>query len=183
MNAPSPGERTGLPGVEVWPAVVHDDDRGRFVKTLHPSWAGGEGIDLREEFYSVSSSGVLRGMHFQVPPADHTKWVTCVAGRVLDVLLDLRPGDTYGRAWSIELDADRPATIAIPRGVAHGFLSLTEGSVMLYRTDHEHSPNHDRGIAWNSFGFDWPLDAFGSDLRTSPRDAAHPTFSEFDTPF
>lgn len=171
-----------LPGVEVWPAVVHDDDRGRFVKTLHPSWTGGR-IDVREEFYSVSSRGVLRGMHFQVPPADHVKWVTCLAGRVLDVLLDLRGGDTYGRTWSIELDGDRPATLAIPRGIAHGFLSLTEGSVMLYRTDHEHSPDHDRGIAWDSFGFDWPLGGSPSDPRTSPRDANHLTFPEFETPF
>lgn len=173
----------GLPGVLIFDLPVHQDDRGRFVKTFQTPWLAQLGIEMniREEFFSISAEDVLRGMHFQTPPADHQKIVTCTSGRVLDVLLDLRPGETYGQSWSIELDGDRPQSMLIPRGVAHGFLSMTEDSCMVYKVDHEHSPDHDQGIAWDSFGFDWPIDA--ASVRLSERDQSHPRLATWSTPF
>lgn len=171
-----------LPGVIVWDVPDFRDDRGRFVKTFQAGWLPpDQPFDLKEEFYSVSNAGVIRGMHFQVPPADHNKMVTCVAGQVLDVLLDLRAGTGYGQHWSMELSADRPKNLWIPKGIAHGFLSLTDRSVMVYKTDHQYSPTHDRGIAWDSFGFQWPTGS--RSFETSDRDANHPVFSDFETPF
>ena len=172
-----------IPGTWVIDVPVMRDDRGTFVKTFQTSWLENLGckFELREEFFSESAAGVLRGMHFQTPPADHQKIVSCTAGRVLDVLLDLRRGENYGRSWSIELDADQPRMMLIPRGVAHGFLSLQTGSVMVYKTDHEYAPEFDAGIAHDSFGFDWPPVDGGP--RMSDRDQQHPNLSDWETPF
>ena len=178
VDEPSP-----LPGVILFDLPDFKDGRGRFVKTYQTPWLETRGINMmiREEFYSLSAKGVLRGMHFQVPPADHQKIVTCTAGRVLDVLLDLRRGLHYGRHWSIELDGDRPQSMLIPKGIAHGFLSLTDASCMVYKVDAEHAPQHDRGIAWDSFGFDWPADVQVSQM--SERDQRHPAMHDFQSPF
>ena len=172
-----------IPGVHIIESFQAVDERGQFVKTLQSAWLESVGarFELREEFYSVSARGVLRGMHFQIPPADHQKLVTCIAGSVLDVLLDVRSGPTYGLAWSLELSAAHPCTLLIPSGIAHGFLSLSQNSIMLYKTDHQHSPDHDCGIAWDSFGFDWPLEGIAP--QTSDRDLHHPRLADWETPF
>lgn len=162
----------------------HYDDRGSFAKTFHASSIAQEGLrfELREEFYSVSKYGVLRGMHFQTPPYDHQKLVTCFAGRVLDVLVDLRRGSpTYGRHCSLELNGDEPCTVWIPHGLAHGFLSLADNSCVVYKTDSEYAPTHDMGIRWDSFDFHWPLSI--EQLIISARDQQHPTLAEFNSPF
>jgi dTDP-4-dehydrorhamnose 3,5-epimerase len=160
------------------------DDRGAFVKTFHAAALADEGLsfELREEFYSVSHRGVLRGMHFQSPPFDHQKLVTCVAGRVLDVLVDLRvDSPTFGDSCSIELNGTTTQLLWIPRGLAHGFLSLEDDSIVNYKTDCEYAPQHDAGIRWDSFGFSWPT-ADGQ-LIISPRDQTHPALAGFDSPF
>lgn len=170
-----------LPGVKVIELKRFDDLRGSFVKTFSASVieAAGIEIDMREEFYSVSGKHVLRGMHFQTPPHDHVKVVYCPVGAVLDVLLDLRAGAGYGRSASIQLDARTPKLLVIPSGIAHGFLSLSEGSVMVYKTSTEHAPTHDAGIRWDSFGFEWGIEQ----PVLSARDAAHPAFQDFFSPF
>lgn len=173
-----------LAGACVVEPFVHADERGSFVKSFHAEQLGAAGLrfELREEFHSVSKRGVLRGMHFQTPPFQHQKLVSCVAGLVLDVLVDLRRGSaTCGRTCSIELSSERPQLVWIPPGLAHGFLSLADESCVFYRTDREHSAHHDRGIRWDSFGFDWPIAV--SELIISPRDRAHPALAEFASPF
>lgn len=174
--------KTGpLPGVSVIELKKFDDLRGSFVKTFSGKvWkAAGIDVEMREEFYSVSAKNVLRGMHFQVPPEDHAKVVYCPVGAVLDVLLDLRAGPTYGKAVGVSLDAREPKLLVIPRGIAHGFLSLTDDSVMVYKTSTEHSPAHDMGLRWDSFGFNWPVE----NPVLSARDAAHPALADFSSPF
>lgn len=173
-----------LAGAYTIAPIMCRDERGSFVKTLHAAQLAEAGLsfELREEFYSTSHRGVLRGMHFQTPPFAHQKLVSCIAGRVLDVLVDLRRGSaTYGTSCSIELSAESPQLVWIPPGLAHGFLSLVDGAVVLYRTDCEHAAASDRGIRWDSFGFDWPMPA--EELVISPRDRAHPALAEFVTPF
>lgn len=162
---------------------VFGDARGRFVKTFHEGLWRDLGVPvahLAEEFWTRSAKGVLRGMHFQVPPHDHDKTVTCLAGRVLDVLLDLRKREpTFGQAWASELSPENARVLVIPKGVAHGFLSLEEASVMLYKVSAVHSAEHDRGIKWNSFGFAWPA----VQPVASIRDADFPRFADFTSPF
>lgn len=186
MSDPSALRLVPLPlcGAFVVEPFVHSDERGRFVKNFHARELADVGLrfELREEFYSVSDRGVLRGMHFQAPPYAHQKLVSCLAGRVLDVLVDLRRGSaTYGESCSLELAVERPRMLWVPVGLAHGFLSLENGSCVTYKTDREHAPLHDGGIRWDSFGFDWPLAA--EELIVSPRDRSHPTLAEFASPF
>lgn len=158
------------------------DGRGRFIKLYHENIFREHGIniDIKEQFFSVSHKNVLRGMHFQTPPHDHNKLVTCLTGRVLDVVLDLRKkSDTYGEAAVFELSAKNGNLLTIPSGMAHGFLSLEDNSGMLYTTSAVYSPNHDRGIRWDSFGFEWPCVA----PIVSERDHSLPTFTQFKSPF
>lgn len=170
-----------LPGAYLVELARFEDARGVFVKTfLHSKFQSlGLHTDFREEFFSTSNVNVIRGMHFQVPPHDHVKLVQCLNGRVLDVLLDLRKGETYGRVASLELDASKPSLLLIPAGIAHGFCSLEQGSLMMYKTSTEHQPTHDRGIRWDSFGFQWPVVT----PIVSDRDQAHPGFADFVSPF
>jgi dTDP-4-dehydrorhamnose 3,5-epimerase/CDP-3, 6-dideoxy-D-glycero-D-glycero-4-hexulose-5-epimerase len=158
-----------------------NDLRGSFVKTFSKSTLDNLNLsfDLREEYYSTSKKNVIRGMHFQTPPHDHVKIVYCLEGAVLDVLLDLRPGPAYGRVASVELDASSPKLLVIPKGVAHGFKSLFDGSLMVYKTSSEYSIEHDSGIRWDSINFDWGLDK----PVISDRDLYHPTLKDFNTPF
>ena len=161
------------------------DSRGSFKKLYH---RGGfapalPGFDIHEAYLTVSQKGVLRGMHFQRPPEAHKKVVCCVGGRVLDVMLDLRPGPGYGHVASVELTPQGTNCVAIAAGVAHGFLALDDGAALMYFVDAEYAPEADAGVHWNSFGFDWPLDrvAQGGPIL-SDRDTGHPTLSDFIPP-
>jgi dTDP-4-dehydrorhamnose 3,5-epimerase/CDP-3, 6-dideoxy-D-glycero-D-glycero-4-hexulose-5-epimerase len=170
-----------LPGCFVLEPAMFSDHRGNFVKTFHDALYREAGMvfQMREEFYSTSRTNTVRGMHFQTPPYEHDKLVYCTRGAVLDVLLDLRPGRGYGRSASIVISSDNMFQIFVPKGIAHGFLSLNDDSLMLYKTSTVHSPNHDRGVRWDSFGFDWGV----TDPIISRRDLEHPPLSAFDTPF
>lgn len=137
---------------------------------------------VREEFFSTSADGVLRGMHFQVPPHAHQKLVYCIAGRVWDVLLDLRTASpAFGKAAGFELSAANRHVVHIPAGFAHGFLSLEGGSCLVYKTDAVHAPSCDSGVRWDSFGYEWPT--LGRTPMVSARDASHPRLEDFVSPF
>lgn len=170
-----------LPGTWLYRLPRFEDLRGSFVKTYLRSALASHGVqfDLAEEFYSSSRKDVIRGMHFQLPPHDHVKLVYCPVGAVLDVLLDLRAGPGYGKVASAELSERNPGIVLIPRGVAHGFRSLSDGSVMVYKTSTEHAPAHDSGVRWDSFGFDWQC----ASPVLSDRDHRHAIFSKLSSPF
>lgn len=180
-------EQELLPGVWLLSLKRFNDARGSFVKTfirstfdalpgLGPS---DPSFDFREEFYSLSNKDVLRGMHFQRPPHDHDKLVYCAAGRVLDVLLDLRKGPGYGKSGSVTLDAETPQLLVIPKGIAHGFVAQQDQSLLVYKTSTEHAPSHDAGIRYDSFGFEWPC----AEPILSDRDRKHPALADFESPF
>lgn len=159
-----------------------EDERGTFVKTFHAERFAELGLptDWREEYYSSSRKGVIRGMHFQTPPHDHEKLVYCMQGRVLDVVVDLRKDSpTFGRYATVELDAAIGHGLMIPKGMAHGFLTLTENVLMAYKVTTVYSPSSDAGIRWNSFGLDWGVDQ----PIVSARDRAHPALGDFSSPF
>jgi dTDP-4-dehydrorhamnose 3,5-epimerase len=176
-----------LPGTYRVQLNRFQDSRGSFVKTYAKSVfdealqnvPGASTFDFREEFYSTSARDVIRGMHFQLPPHDHVKLVYCAAGSVLDVLLDLRQGPGYGHTASLVLDSESPSLVLVPRGVAHGFRSLTDRSLMVYKTSTEHAPSHDAGLRFDSFGFNWGCEQ----PVLSERDQRHPAFGSFQSPF
>lgn len=158
------------------------DERGRFAKVFHHDEFERLGLEteLREQYFTESFRGVLRGLHFQIPPSDHAKLVCCVQGEVVDAMVDLRRGSpTYCQHVVRELSGELANALYIPRGVAHGFLVSGERATMLYSVTSVHRPEHDRGIHWNSAGIAWPE----LPSLVSPRDQTHPPLSEFDSPF
>lgn len=158
------------------------DARGCFIKTFHQELFASQGLyfSLIEQFFSVSHKHVVRGMHFQTPPNDHIKLVTCISGRALDVVLDIRrDSPTYGQYFSVDLFPESGVSLWIPKGLAHGFLSLEDNTCMVYNTTTAHAPESDAGIHWNSFGFSWPV----GDFVISDRDSKHPSFQSFISPF
>ncbi len=181
MSATLAFRELGLPGCyEVQPRV-HLDARGTFIKSYRDDLFREHGLcaEWREEFFTTSRQGVLRGMHFQVPPAQHAKLVTCLVGEALDVLLDLRPGPSYGQWISLSLTGERGSSVYVPEGLAHGFLALTDQTLLHYKVSSRHDPAADLGIRWDSFGFDWPL----GQPQTSDRDRGFPPLQAFSTPF
>lgn len=173
---------TAIPGLlEIVPAA-HVDERGSFVKTFHRERFESLGLrtDFVEEYYTRSRARVLRGLHFQLPPHGHVKLVTCVHGRVLDAVLDLRAGSpTFGRHVLFALSARRPSLVYIPEGLAHGFFVPGSGAVLLYKVTSLHAPAHDAGILWNSAGIPWP----DPDPIISDRDRSFPPLDGFVSPF
>ncbi len=172
-----------LPGCFLIAPRDSTDARGRFVKPFARSQFAHHGLmtNFVEQFYSVSHPGVLRGMHFQLPPAHHAKLVYCVAGEVRDVLLDLRRNSsTYGRHVAITLSAATAQALYIPPGIAHGFsVTGSASATMVYNVTSEHSPKHDAGVLWSSFGCDWGIDH----PTVSTRDAGFPSLADFSSPF
>lgn len=170
-----------LPGAWVIELDRLADERGFFQKTYLKKTFLDMGIsfDCAEEYFSVSQKNVVRGMHFQTPPFDHGKFVYCPAGSVLDVLLDIRSGPSYGKTASIELRATESLALYIPSGIAHGFKALENQTMMIYKTSTAYAPENDAGIAWDSFGFGWGVAV----PTVSKRDQEHPSFGQFNTPF
>jgi dTDP-4-dehydrorhamnose 3,5-epimerase len=150
---------TNIDAVKIIEQFKHNDARGSFVKTFHYSSLSKAGIDfnLKESFYSTSNKNVIRGMHFHLAPFGHDKIVFCTAGAILDVALDLRKDKaSYGQFVTCELSEHNNKALYIPRGFAHGFLSLSGQATTYYLVDGEYNAAHDAGILYNSFGFSWP---------------------------
>jgi dTDP-4-dehydrorhamnose 3,5-epimerase len=152
-------KKTNIPGCfELFPKVFCDD-RGKLIKTFHLDTFKKLGltIDFAEEYYSVSVKGVLRGLHLQIPPYEHVKCVTCLQGKIFDVVVDLRSkSPTYRQYFFTELDSDSGKMLYIPAGCAHGFYTLSENAIFLNRTTTVFNPNADTGIRWDSCGVTWP---------------------------
>ena len=175
----TPGRIAGVRRLR--PTAQHDS-RGTFIKLVQEDVFAVHGLSTRfaEQYYSVSANNVLRGLHFQTPPHDHYKLVTCIEGEIFDVVVDLRKGsDTYGQHESFDLNGENGDSIFVPTGCAHGFYVRSERAVVLYNVSTLHAPSHDTGIRWNSVGIAWPSDT----PVLSARDAALVPFAEFRTPF
>lgn len=175
-------KKTSIPGVYEIEMFHAGDERGSFTKSFHRQTLESHGLngDFRESFFSVSSPGVIRGMHFQLPPHDHQKLVYCNRGALIDVILDLRNGSpAYGKSAAFELTEQNHKALYIPTGIAHGFKVLKEKTMMTYLTGTEHAPQHDAGIRYDSFGFDWSE----PDAILSPRDLDFPALANFESPF
>lgn len=175
-------ERTGIPGCYQLFPLVSKDNRGSFVKTFRRDVFESHGLitEFAEEYYSISRKGVLRGMHFQTPPHDHFKVVYCLAGKVLDAIVDLRVGSpTYLQSETLELNAELGNMLYIAPGMAHGFYTLTDEAIMQYKVTTVYAPEHDGGIRWDSTGIEWPDAA----PILSVRDCGFPALDDFKSPF
>ena len=173
-------KETAVEGVVLVQTALSSDARGSFGKIYHPESYLPNGFALREAFYSRSSRGVIRGMHFQTPPSDHDKIVTCLGGRIYDVCLDLRSSSrTYGRSVEAMLTPGGVSTVRVPPGVAHGFQAMEDDVLVLYLTTAEHDPERDQGVDALSFGVDWPV----PEIIRSPRDEQFPALDTFESPF
>ena len=173
--------QTAIPGCFELRPIVRTDSRGQFVKTFHSVYFASNGLDtnFREQYYSVSRKGVLRGMHFQRPPHGHSKLVYCTSGTILDVALDLRVGmPSYGEHVSLEISSTAGNILYLPEGLAHGFYAVTEATVV-YNVTTVYSPESDGGVLWSSVGMNWP----DSSPDLSERDMKFPTLDEFESPF
>ena len=174
--------KTNIPGCfEIHPDVIKDE-RGTFVKTFHRDIFDKHGLttDFAEEYYSYSKKGVLRGLHFQLPPHDHIKMVYCVRGRILDAIVDLRKGSpTFGGYALFELSDENAQVLYLGRGIAHGFYALSNEAIVMYKVTTIYAPEHDAGILWNSAGVPWPDNM----PILSKRDKSFPPLSQFESPF
>ncbi len=174
--------KTTIEGLFILDLFHAEDNRGGFVKTFHKASFEEHGLNthFEESFYSKNNAGVIRGMHFQTPPFDHDKLVYCTHGSLIDVILDIRSDSpTYGKYASIELTGSNNRALFISKGLAHGFESLEDETMMTYLTSTMHEPTHDQGIKYDSFGKVW--DAAHPILN--PRDLEWPTLDEYDSPF
>lgn len=178
--------KTEIEGPVILKPRVFKDARGYFYesynkevfdKLVYP-------VDFVQDNQSMSSFGVMRGLHFQRPPHAQAKLVRCLKGRVLDVAVDIRKDSpTYGKHVAVELTEDNMLQFFIPRGFAHGFVVLSETAVFQYKCDNLYAPEADGGISIldESLGIDWGIDFEKAIL--SEKDKNHPALADFNSPF
>ena len=152
-----------IPDVILIEPTVHGDSRGYFMESFRQDLLDdflGYEVNFVQDNESKSAKGVLRGLHYQLPPYAQAKLVRVIEGRVLDVAVDIRQSSpTFGQYVSKELSSDNHHQLFIPRGFAHGFVVLSESAVFAYKVDNYYSPNDDRGIAFDDpeIDIDWVL--------------------------
>ncbi|MCE9598998.1 MAG: dTDP-4-dehydrorhamnose 3,5-epimerase [Spirochaetia bacterium] len=176
---------TKLPGVIRLKPKVFKDTRGFFLDYHHEEVFAKAGITARfvQDSHSYSQErGVIRGMHFQLPPSTQAKIVRVIRGAVFDVVLDLRVGSpTFGKWASFELSAENFEMLFIPRGLAHGFCTTVAQTEMLYKLDNLYAPTLESGVRWDDpeLAIPWPT----SQATISLKDAEHLRLSEIKSPF
>lgn len=172
---------SSIPGAGRVQPPYHQDDRGSFTKPYSHAVRELLGVEssVAEVFWSQSAVGIVRGMHFQVPPTPIGKLVFATSGRVRDVVLDLRLGSpTYASFDVFELAPDSGAVV-VPVGCAHGFEVIDGPACLVYLQDGDFDPATDAGVRWDSFGMEWHTDQ----PITSMRDQNLPPLAEFRSPF
>ena len=176
-----------IPEVLLIKPQVHGDHRGYFFEAFHQEQfeqAVGYPVSFIQDNESRSSKGVVRGLHFQLPPHAQSKLVRVIEGEVLDVAVDIRQGSpTYGQHVSAKLTAENKYQLWIPRGFAHGFVVLSGHAIFSYKVDNYYAPEHDRGIAFDDpvLQIDWQLPS--SELELSDKDRQHTTLNELPVSF
>lgn len=173
-----------IPEVVLITPRVWRDERGVFAEVYKASAFEIQGVQVifKQVNQSVSRQNVLRGLHYQLPPATQGKLVTLATGRVYDVAVDIRVGSpTYGQWAGVELTAEARTSVWVPPGFAHGFCTLSEEAQMIYYCTEEYAPEQERGIIWNdpAVKIEWPIET----PILAPRDAQYPILAETENPF
>jgi len=170
-----------IPDVVLIEPTVHGDNRGYFIETFRQDLfeeAVGYQVNFIQDNESKSAKGVLRGLHYQLPPYTQAKLVRVIEGSVLDVAVDIRKSSpTFGQHVAVELTAENKHQLFVPHGFAHGFLVLSDSAIFAYKVDNYYAPEHDRGIAFDDakLGIDWRLTIEA--LQLSDKDKTHPDLS------
>lgn len=178
-------ESTPIEGLVIIHPRVYSDNRGHFFENFNQAVFNekvGEQIDLVQDNESLSAKNVLRGLHFQSPPTTQGKLVRVIRGAVLDVAVDLRKkSSTYGQHYKLILSGENKIQLWIPRGFAHGFLSLEDDTIFTYKCSAYYSPAHETTLQWNdpSLAIDWGI----SEPLISEKDKHALAFDRFITPF
>ncbi len=179
--------KTEIEGVLIIEPKVFVDARGYFLESFNAKEFAEKtcfNINFVQDNESMSSYGVMRGLHFQRPPFTQSKLVRCVKGAVLDVAVDIRKGSpTYGKHIAVELTEENHRQFFVPRGFAHGFAVLSETAVFQYKCDNFYAPQADGGISIldDSLGIDWSIPTEKALL--SEKDTKHALFKDFESPF
>ncbi len=176
--------RLALPDVLLIEPRVFEDARGWFYESFNARAfreATGLDVDFVQDNHSRSSRGVLRGLHYQMPPAAQGKLVRVLAGAIVDVAVDMRRSSpTFGKWIAEELSAANKRQLYVPVGFAHGFVALEDGTELLYKTTDYYTPAAERAVRWDDpdLAIDWPL---GLAPLLAPKDAAAPPLADADT--
>ena len=183
--------KTDIEGVLILEPKVFRDARGYFFESFSQREFDrkaapllGHTVHFVQDNESMSSFGVMRGLHFQRPPFTQSKLVRCVSGAVLDVAVDIRKGSpTYGKHVAVELTEENHRQFFIPKGFAHGFVVLSDTAVFQYKCDEFYHPEADGGISIldDSLGIDWRIST--EEAILSEKDTRHPLLKDFDSPF
>ena len=175
----------GLDGLLLIEGASFPDERGFFFESFRADeWAKAGLPPLLQDNLSRSKKGVVRGMHYQIPPKAIGKLVRCARGRILDAVVDLRKkSPTFGKSAAIELDDTGNRMFWVPPGFAHGFCALSDSADVAYKVTDYWTKEVDRGIRWNdpALGIRWPVAA--SDAIVTAKDAALPLLADADNPF
>lgn len=176
--------QTPIEGLLVVEPEIYGDDRGFFYESFNADKFAAEGLPttFAQDSHSRSVKGVLRGLHFQLPPKAMGKLVRCSVGKIWDVAVDLRKASpTYLQHFAIDLTADNKKMLWLPPGFAHGFYALEDCEV-LYKCTHTYDKLGDGNVAYHdsAFGIPWPIEG---EPVLSTRDAAAPKLAELDLPF
>ena len=180
---------TKIPGVVIIEPDIHGDHRGYFMETYSTSYFHELGIDnvfVQDNMSFTAKKGTLRGLHFQNDPMAQAKLVSCTKGTVIDVAVDIRKGSPTYKQWvAVELSEENKKMFFIPRGFAHGFLTLTDNVEFRYKVDNLYSKEHDRGIRYDdpSVNVDWGGLLNGIEPILSDKDKNGPTLDESDCNF
>jgi dTDP-4-dehydrorhamnose 3,5-epimerase len=178
---------TEIPDVKILIPKKFGDHRGFFSETFNRKFLGDAGIaaDFVQDNHSLSvPKGVVRGLHYQIPPMAQDKLVRVVHGAILDVAVDIRRSSpTFGRHVAAVISAENWRQIFVPIGFAHGFATLEPNTEVVYKVSNYYSPQHERGIQWNDpeLDIDWGIDATAAIL--SDRDKAHPRLKDVSDAF
>ena len=178
--------KTAIEGLFIIEPKVFNDSRGYFFESFSQREFEEKvrKINFVQDNESMSSYGVMRGLHFQRPPFTQSKLVRCVKGKVLDVAVDIRKGSpTYGQHVAVELSEENHLQFFVPRGFAHGFSVLSETAIFQYKCDNFYAPEADGGISIkdDSLGIDWQIPTQNAIL--SEKDIKHVCLKDFDSPF
>lgn len=179
--------QTPFEGLWIIEPIIHGDARGYFFESYNQRDFASAGMPMTfvQDNQSRSRQGVVRGLHFQIPPHAQTKLVRTLHGNILDVVVDLRRNQpSYGKSFSLEISADNQKQLLIPRGFAHGFSVLSPWAEILYKCDDFYSAEHDKGIQLSdpALGIDWGLGLLPTIIsekdKTLPKLADIPNYFE-----
>jgi len=176
--------RAEIPDIIICEPTLHRDERGHFAETFRKNLLEdflGHSVNFLQDNEAYSTFGVLRGLHYQLPPFAQSKLVRVIVGKVLDVAVDIRiDSPTFGQHLAVELSRENQKQLFIPKGFAHGYVVLSNDAVFAYKVDNPYEKSCERGLAFNddNLGIDWKLAS--RHLRLSEKDLLQPALSEAD---